>query len=357
MSTIGPASGGFRPLEQPASVPVEAATAAARSTSPTLRLGSRGPEVQKLQEDLQALGIGLGSADGIFGQQTQRGVIEFQRATGLVTDGIVGPRTQAAIKQAIDGLATDHGIAVTLRVGSRGPQVGRLQSRLVALGFDPGTPDGIYGRKTESAVKAFQTSKGLVADGIAGPQTFAALDGAGAQPPASAAWCEGSVISPGNVYATIDGVDTLLARDGIDSWLLGDGRYVAWSGPDGAGGFENEGQSLNVFDTKTGQTREIMSEYFMINDVTSVTTTDGRTAFLVGMFDGGAGFPHGAVVDPTRGQVGRYDRAKLIQGNGDRVTLELHSDPDDIDKVTGYGNLDLKIALDGPVIVNPQSPI
>lgn len=50
-----------------------------------------------------------------------------------------------------------------------------IQRRLKALGFDPGTPDGIAGAKTEAAIRAFQKSRGLVADGRAGPITVAAL--------------------------------------------------------------------------------------------------------------------------------------------------------------------------------------
>ena len=50
-----------------------------------------------------------------------------------------------------------------------------LQSALKQLGFDPRGVDGKFGAGTEAAVKAFQKSKGLVPDGIAGPATMAAL--------------------------------------------------------------------------------------------------------------------------------------------------------------------------------------
>ena len=62
-----------------------------------------------------------------------------------------------------------------LRKGSRGNAVRTLQLMLGHAGFDPGTPDGIYGRKTVRAVKAFQKSRRLVPDGIAGSKTFNAL--------------------------------------------------------------------------------------------------------------------------------------------------------------------------------------
>lgn len=57
----------------------------------------------------------------------------------------------------------------------RGEDVQYLQERLKIHGFAPGSIDGIFGRKTESAVIDFQKAKGLVVDGIAGKKTLAAL--------------------------------------------------------------------------------------------------------------------------------------------------------------------------------------
>lgn len=58
-----------------------------------------------------------------------------------------------------------------------GEDVERLQAALVAMGYNPGLVDGIYGPRTETAVIAYQLDRTLVADGIVGPATFAALDG------------------------------------------------------------------------------------------------------------------------------------------------------------------------------------
>jgi cell wall-associated NlpC family hydrolase len=54
---------------------------------PSLRQGSRGPSVVVLQSNLHI------AADGVFGRQTKRYVMNFQRAHRLTADGIVGPRT------------------------------------------------------------------------------------------------------------------------------------------------------------------------------------------------------------------------------------------------------------------------
>src|SRR5438093_1493392 len=63
----------------------------------TLKEGATGPEVTKLQEKLKTLGFDPGSVDGEFGPATEAAVIAFQRSEGLLADGIVGPRTQAAL--------------------------------------------------------------------------------------------------------------------------------------------------------------------------------------------------------------------------------------------------------------------
>lgn len=63
----------------------------------------------------------------------------------------------------------------TLRLGSKGILVQRLQNKLIELGYEPGSPDGIFGQKTDNAVKAFQTESGLISDGIVGRRTLALL--------------------------------------------------------------------------------------------------------------------------------------------------------------------------------------
>jgi len=63
----------------------------------------------------------------------------------------------------------------TLKQGSSGPAVKDLQRKLKDLGFDPNGVDGNFGPGTRAALIAFQQSKGLQPDGIAGPATLAAL--------------------------------------------------------------------------------------------------------------------------------------------------------------------------------------
>lgn len=63
----------------------------------------------------------------------------------------------------------------TLKQGDRNDYVKTLQSWLYKAGFNPGRIDGIYGANTEKAVKEFQKKVGITADGIAGKQTYNAL--------------------------------------------------------------------------------------------------------------------------------------------------------------------------------------
>lgn len=56
----------------------------------TLRLGSKGMQVQNLQKDLNYLGEHL-DTDGIFGPLTKAAVIRFQKSCGISQDGIYGP--------------------------------------------------------------------------------------------------------------------------------------------------------------------------------------------------------------------------------------------------------------------------
>ncbi len=61
---------------------------------------------------------------------------------------------------------------VLSRLGSQGDEVRRIQTKLKSLGFFNGTVDGIYGVKTQRAVREFQKSVGITADGVAGQKTL-----------------------------------------------------------------------------------------------------------------------------------------------------------------------------------------
>lgn len=76
-----------------ASYPKGQPAAAPTSSTPTVKQGSKGEVVKKLQR-LLAL-----NPDGDFGPRTHAAVIAFQRGNGLAADGIVGPATWAALEK------------------------------------------------------------------------------------------------------------------------------------------------------------------------------------------------------------------------------------------------------------------
>ena len=58
-----------------------------------------------------------------------------------------------------------------LKKGSKGDEVRLLQERLNELGFSAGKPDGVFGRKTQMAVEAFQVNNGIIVTGVADQET------------------------------------------------------------------------------------------------------------------------------------------------------------------------------------------
>lgn len=65
--------------------------------------------------------------------------------------------------------------ATTVKYGSSGSTVKTVQTKLKNWGYYTGSVDGIFGSKTQSAVKYFQRTNGLTADGIVGSRTAAAM--------------------------------------------------------------------------------------------------------------------------------------------------------------------------------------
>lgn len=146
----------------------------------TLAVGSRGEDVRGLQRVLIGAGhLPANGADGIFGPATKAALVKLQRQLKVEADGIAGPRTLEAIdallRYLVGRTAPPPLTGPVLKAGARGDAVRRLQARLEGKGFELGAVDGIFGARTTAAVKAFQRSRRLTADGIVGPRTWAAL--------------------------------------------------------------------------------------------------------------------------------------------------------------------------------------
>jgi peptidoglycan hydrolase-like protein with peptidoglycan-binding domain len=146
------------------------------SGSSVIKKGSSGAEVTALQNQLNQLGYVL-TVDGSFGEHTELAVKHLQKAFGYTVDGAVGDGTRFLINQQA-GLNWKSPVnantladwAVTLKKGSSGDGVAKLQKGLAALGYSVEV-DGKFGSGTEDAVKHLQQAFGYTVDGDVGEAT------------------------------------------------------------------------------------------------------------------------------------------------------------------------------------------
>ena len=132
----------------------------------------------------------------------------------------------------------------------------------------------------------------------------------------------------GPLFVTIGAGEQKIAEQAQQAWILSGGRYVVYSSSDGAGGYENEGQSLHLYDVTTRRHKRIMSEYYMVQTVEEVTTSKKKRALLVTLEDGGLGASYVAVVDPLRGEVFLRRWAQILSRNGDTIVLGRYREDD-----------------------------
>lgn len=147
--------------------------AAGAGVGQTLRRGSRGPEVQRMQEELVDIGYltraQLLTGAGQFGPQTETALKHFQRDNNINASGELDAETLTAFAELNAGV----------RLGSRGNVVEGLQARLVEVGAmtvaQVSSGRGIFGPQTDAALKTFQRNHGIDATGVLTDQTYQAL--------------------------------------------------------------------------------------------------------------------------------------------------------------------------------------
>ncbi len=149
-----------------------------------LRIGSKGSEVKKLQQQLKLLGyFTYPQITDYYGTVTSDAVKKFQRKYGLRATGVADSTTLAKIREAVDkktkqSTPTPAKPAVYLTIGSTGPKVEEVQAKLKQLGhFTHPTITGYFGQVTAEAVKKFQQSAHLNVTGIVDNETYARLMG------------------------------------------------------------------------------------------------------------------------------------------------------------------------------------
>ncbi|MFU8854185.1 L,D-transpeptidase family protein [Micromonospora sp. SL1-18] len=143
-SAAGPAT------SAPTAAPVMT-VAAATSSQPVLRQGSKGAAVTTLQRRLTALHYDVGGVDGAFGPSTFHAVVAFQKVNGLSRDGIVGPRTWAALDRPVvpkpkynhSGYSVEANLTKQVLYLARGGSVVRILDASSGKASTP-TPTGNY---------------------------------------------------------------------------------------------------------------------------------------------------------------------------------------------------------------------
>jgi hypothetical protein len=165
----------------------------------------------------------------------------------------------------------------------------------------------------------------------------------------------------GELLVTIAGTEKKITDQAQQAWIINGGRHVVYSSSEGAGGYENEGQSLHLYDVATGSHKQVMSEYFMVDAVKEVVTSNKKRALLVTLEDGGLGASYVAVVDPWRGEVFFRRWARILSNKGDILVLGFYRESDWGDEVEGKKirpykreRHNLKSLLRRPVIVNKK---
>jgi N-acetylmuramoyl-L-alanine amidase len=139
-----------------------------------LRRKARGDAVLDVQARLGRLGYPIDRIEhGTFGPSTERAVRTFQQRRQLIVDGVVGDHTWSELVEA--GYASGDRLLYLRYPSFRGDDVRSLQGRLNLLGFDAGREDGIFGERTDRAIREFQRNVGLPSDGIVGATTLQAF--------------------------------------------------------------------------------------------------------------------------------------------------------------------------------------
>lgn len=148
------------------------------NTLTSYRLGDRDDAIGRIKTMLAATAADRAATTPAPGREQSpdfdsaldRRVRAFQQQRGLIVDGIVGNETWEGLVDAAQRLG-DRLLSFSSMV-HKGDDVADLQERLLHLGFDAGRADGVFGKRTESALRMFQAERGLFADGVCGPLTL-----------------------------------------------------------------------------------------------------------------------------------------------------------------------------------------
>ena len=180
----------------------------------TLRDGSEGEAVEKLQRRLALYGFYDGVVDGQYAQNTVSAVRDFQKhlieqgyTEGIADDGVATPLTQFC-------LYSDQYSTYLRQVlpGESDSEATRVERRLRNLGYLDAEPDDVLDDYSIEAIKLFQEQCITQKDGLADQETIDALFSIEAPP---AEHCAPHVIASGDVGQVVRGVEAELLASGL----------------------------------------------------------------------------------------------------------------------------------------------
>ena len=224
---------------------VDEATAIAVGTAGSplvgVRRGMAGQNVKTLQEKLAEAGFSpVGGPDGYFGRATEKALKEFQQSEGLSPSGIadeitvaklsnsplpgaseIGGESETAEKsESIPGesevpvLSPEVAELIGVSKGSVGSAAKAVQQLLIDAGVSlRGGADGVFGRVSDAALKAYQKDHGLDQTGVADEATLLALTGSAVAVPSEYAQLVG--LRPGALGDSVAALQRRLLDLGI----------------------------------------------------------------------------------------------------------------------------------------------
>jgi peptidoglycan hydrolase-like protein with peptidoglycan-binding domain len=131
----------------------------------TVGLGelSRGASVKNVQKHLRAAGFDPEHVNGVFDERTAGALKAFQRRSGLEASGRVDPATWRALKKSL--ILAKGPASPAQELGERSGAVKATEKLLKKMGYPVGKVDGLFDRRTEAAVRAFEKKHHLEVDG------------------------------------------------------------------------------------------------------------------------------------------------------------------------------------------------
>ena len=115
------------------------------------------------------------------------------------------------------------------------------------------------------------------------------------------------------------GIQTRFAK------IIKGGKEIVYSGENnsGSGGFENEGETVWIYNVGTKTKRKVLSQSVMIDAFIEAKLSDEKSAIVVRMSDGAVGDSHISVIDPDRGEVFSRKLAEVLKIDGNEMMLGI----------------------------------